>query len=99
MCCLIHSFDGANRSLVMLVAFLMNRYKWKLSKALEFVRSKQLFIGLSEHYIEQLEILEHILMQAGIPLSSEWRIEYTSTEEEIVSKTFLNSQEIEIQEP
>ena len=74
MCCLIHSFDGANRSLVMLVAFLMNRYKWKLSKALEFLRSKQLFIGLSEHYIEQLEILESLLLGSGIQLSTEWRI-------------------------
>ena len=40
MCCLIHSYDGVNRSLVMLVAFLMNRYRWKLGKTLEFVRSK-----------------------------------------------------------
>lgn len=47
MCCLIHSFDGANRSVVMLSAFLMNRYRWKLGKTLEFIRSKQIFIGLS----------------------------------------------------
>jgi hypothetical protein len=57
MCCLIHSFDGANRSVVMLTAFLMSRYRWKLGKTLEFIRSKQIFIGLSEHYIEQLETL------------------------------------------
>lgn len=64
MCCLIHSFDGVNRSLVMLVAFVMSRYRWTLSKSLEFIRSKKIFIGLSEHYIEQLEILEEILNQS-----------------------------------
>ena len=92
MCCLIHSFDGSNRSLVMVAAFLMNRFRWKLSKVFEFVRSKQLFIGLSDHYIEQLEILQEILEKTGKPLSSQWRIEYISIEQEIISKTFLNSQ-------
>jgi hypothetical protein len=46
---------------VMLTAFLMSKYRWNLSKTLEYIRSKKIFIGLSEHYIEQLEILETIL--------------------------------------
>ena len=61
LCCIISSAAGNNRSLVMLTAFLMSKYRWSLSKTLEYIRSKKIFIGLSEHYIEQLELLEVIL--------------------------------------
>ena len=57
VCCLIHSYDGNNRSLVMLSGYLMCKYKWTVSKTLEFIRSKNVFIGLSEYYIQQLELL------------------------------------------
>ena len=55
VCCLVHSFDGNNRSLVMLSGYLMYKYRWTASKTLQFIRSKNVFIGLSEHYIRQLE--------------------------------------------
>ena len=32
------------------------------------------------------------------PLSVKWRIDYTCQEEEVISKTFINSQEIESSE-
>jgi hypothetical protein len=40
MCCLIHSYDGINRALVILIGYLMNQYRWKINKTLEFIRSK-----------------------------------------------------------
>lgn len=52
----------------------MNRYRWRLGKVLEFIRSKSIFIGLSEHYIEQLEMLEEFLGKSEPELTSDWRI-------------------------
>jgi hypothetical protein len=57
MCCLITSNQGNNRAMVMLVAYLMSKFRWSLNKTLEYVRSKSIYIGLTEHYIHQLEIL------------------------------------------
>lgn len=34
MCCLIYSANGNSRSLVILAAFLMSSYRWKLGKTL-----------------------------------------------------------------
>ena len=54
LCCIIFSAGGNNRTLAMLTALLMSKYRWNLSNTLEYVRSKKIYIGLSEHYIEQL---------------------------------------------
>ena len=80
----------------MLSAFLMSRYRWTLSKTLEYIQSKKIYIGLSEHYIEQLELIETILNQeeGKLELSTGWRGPYVSDEEDLLSKTYLNSQEI-----
>jgi len=51
MCCLVHCGNGGNRSLVMVTAYLMNRFKWKLCKAIQFLQSKGAFIGLTENNI------------------------------------------------
>ncbi len=63
MCCLVMSQKNNTRSLVMIVAFLMNKFRWSLRKTLEYVRSKGVYIFLTEHYILQLELLENILNQ------------------------------------
>jgi len=52
---MIFSASGNNRSLVMLCAYLMSKYRWTLDKTLAYIRSKNIFIGLSEAYIIQLE--------------------------------------------
>ena len=85
----------------MLTALLMSRYRWTLSKTLKYVRSKNIFIGLSEHYIRQLEVLECILQeQEGEDrLSAGWGGPYRTNEEEIIAKTYLNSQEIQYDLP
>ena len=80
----------------MLTAFLMSKYRWTLSKTLQYVRSKKIYIGLSEHYIEQLELLESILnnQEEKPKLTNSWRGPYNSDEENLISKTYINSQEI-----
>lgn len=39
--CLIHSINGKSRACAVLVAYLMKKYSWSLSKCLEFVNSKK----------------------------------------------------------
>jgi hypothetical protein len=83
----------------MLSAFLMSKYRWSLSKTLEYIRSKNIFIGLSEHYISQLEQLESLLNseEDKAKLTNGWKGPYSNDEEEIISKTFINSQELPIE--
>jgi hypothetical protein len=45
----------------MLTAYLMSRYRWTLGKTLAYIRAKNVFIGLSENYISQLEALQPFL--------------------------------------
>jgi hypothetical protein len=80
----------------MLSAFLMSKYRWTLDKTLAYIRSKNVFIGLSENYIAQLETLQTILNdELDKPkLTSEWKGPFNNDEEEIISKTYINSQEI-----
>jgi hypothetical protein len=100
LCCIIFSANGNNRSLVMLSAYLMSRYRWTLDKTLAYIRSKSVFIGLTESYIGQLESLESMLnAEEDKPkLTSEWKGPYGTDEEEIISNTFINSQEIALPE-
>ena len=98
LCCIISSANGNNRSLVMLSAFLMSKYRWSLDKTLAYIRSKDIFIGLTENYIAQLEALEGILNEESDKpkLTNDWKGPYFNDEEEIISKTFINSQEIPV---
>jgi hypothetical protein len=80
LCCIIFSANGNNRSLVMLSAYLMSRYRWTLDKTLAYIRSKSVFIGLTESYIAQLENLEAILSQeeGKAKLTNDWKGPYNS---------------------
>lgn len=39
--CLIHSVNGKSRATAVLVAYLMRKYQWNLSKCLEFIVDKK----------------------------------------------------------
>lgn len=39
--CLIHSINGKSRACAVLMAYLMKKYSWSLSKCEEFVTSKK----------------------------------------------------------
>jgi protein-tyrosine phosphatase len=51
MCCLIHCGNGYNRSLTLLTAYVMDRFKWRLLKAIDFLQSKGVTIMLTESNI------------------------------------------------
>jgi hypothetical protein len=84
----------------MLCAYLMSRYRWTLDKTLAYIRSKGVFIGLSESYIGQLENLQLMLNaeEGKTKLTNDWKGPSNTEEEEIISKTYINSQEIALPE-
>lgn len=52
LCCLIHCNQSGNRGLVLLTAYLMDRFRWRLRKTIEFLQSKGVSIVLSDSNIE-----------------------------------------------
>ena len=68
----------------------MNRFKWKLCKAIQFLQSKGAFIGLTENNIQELANLEIILLKDS-RLTSAWTGPFVDEEEELISKTFANT--------
>ena len=56
--CLIHSIFGKSRSCAVLVAYLMKKYNWSLSKCLELVNSKKEGIEIRNNYLSQMQELE-----------------------------------------
>lgn len=51
MCCLLHCGNGSNRSLTILTAFVMEKFKWRLLKAIDFLQSKGVVVRLTESNI------------------------------------------------
>ena len=90
MCCLVHCGAGHYRGLAILTAYLMDRFGWRLRKTVEFLQSKAVPITLSQSHIEELVNLERYLGN-HTPLSSGWSGPYLSEEEELLSKTFINT--------
>ncbi len=70
-CCLIHSNEGNNRCIAVVIAYLMVKYKWKLLKVFQFLESKNIENKLSENYIKQLRELEDMLASENL-MSSGW---------------------------
>lgn len=69
MCCLLHCGTGHYRSLVLLMAFLMDRFQWRLRKVVDYLQSKAIPITLSESQLEELVGLErHLSMNSVMTL-------------------------------
>jgi protein-tyrosine phosphatase len=57
LCCLVHCNTDGYRSLTLVIAFLMERYKWRLRKTIEYLQSKAVPIFLTDRNIEELTTL------------------------------------------
>eukprot|EP01121_Diplochlamys_sp_Union-15-3_P012319 TRINITY_DN3678_c0_g2_i1.p1 TRINITY_DN3678_c0_g2~~TRINITY_DN3678_c0_g2_i1.p1 ORF type:complete len:158 (+),score=14.10 TRINITY_DN3678_c0_g2_i1:11-484(+) len=60
---LIHCVAGVNRSVSVLIAYLMQHKKWKLKEALQFVKEKRSYISPHPGYIRQLQEYEKQLFK------------------------------------
>lgn len=51
LCCLIHCNQDGYRSLTLAIAYLMDRFKWRLRKTIEYLQSKGVSIILTDRNI------------------------------------------------
>ena len=86
---LVHSVRGRSRSVTLVTAYLMKKYKWTANKALQYVQSRRSDIAIKPGFHRQLMALERRLMSDG-PLSATWDIHFH--EDLILRNTYVNSQ-------
>jgi protein-tyrosine phosphatase len=71
--CLVHSVNGKSRSFTVIVAYLMRKYQWSLSKCLQFIDSRKENLQIRLNYLSELEVLEKRIKKAH-SLNSNWDI-------------------------
>jgi len=92
---LIHSMNGESRSVCVLLAYLMKKYRWCLKKATEFLEARQLEMHMNDGFHEQLESFEIRLARQGGPLETDWqgtsRQATADGDELLLQNTFINT--------
>lgn len=88
---LVHSVKGESRSACIVLAYLMQKYHWALSKALEFLNSRKADCKVNSNFLAQLVLFEAQLnATTSNALSKTWDL--TEDPEEILLRnTYLNS--------
>ena len=88
---LVHSVRGQCRSVVIVIAYLMRKYRWTMVKSFEFVNSRRPDLNTRQSFIQQLAGFEGRLAKQ-IPLAAGWEALPSDPEEMVLRNTFLNSQ-------
>lgn len=87
----MHSKEGNSRVFVVVVAYLMWRYRWGYEKVMEYIEAKverEGEVKMVQKYVDGLKELE---MQMG-ELSKGWELIGNESDEEVVLvKTYINT--------
>ncbi len=95
---LAHSFLGCDKVCIVVIIYLMKKYKWSLKKFIEYLRSKKQDIDIPLYFFEQLQKFEN-RMKLGKELTIDipWEFEgLKDPEEKIMINTYLNGFKPEI---
>lgn len=96
---LVHSVRGQSRSMCVLAAYMMGKYRWSLSKTFEFLNSRRPDFEIKSGFIRQLQLFEGRFFKALSP-TSRWvelsEDEHLGSEELMLRNTYLNSQALPI---
>ena len=89
---LAHSFKGQDRVCIVVLIYLIKKYKWSLKKSFEYLKSKKQDVDIPPYFLSQLIKFEGRLIQRGeltkdIPWSFENLID---PEEKLLRNTYLN---------
>jgi protein-tyrosine phosphatase len=68
---LISSLKGKNRSSVVVLIYLMKKYKWSLDKSIEYLKSKKNDMDIMKQFMTQLSLFEARLNRICVK-SSDW---------------------------
>lgn len=88
---LIHSVKGESRCACVLLAYLMKKYKWALTKSLEFLNSRKPDCKIKPNFLFQLVKVENWLARTqGIFFSKNWE-KSDEPGETLLRNTYINS--------
>ena len=94
---LAHSFKGQNRVCIVVLIYLMKKYKWSLNKSMQFLKSKKQDVDIPIYFFEQLKQFEMRLRTRGeLTVDVPWEFEgLKDPEEKLLRNTYLNGVKME----
>ena len=89
---LAHSLKGQNRVCIVVLIYLMKKYKWSLNKSLQYLKSKKQDVEIPIFFFEQLKQFEIRLKTRGeLTYDVPWEFEgLKDPEEKLLRNTYLN---------
>jgi len=94
---LIHSIKGQNRSVAVVLVYLMRTQSWSMQKALDFVGSRRPGLAPRASFVVQVSAYEARLARTQV-LTSHWDLAPSDPEQAILRNTYLNSRAGEVVE-
>ena len=90
---LAHSFKGQNRVCIVVLIYLMKKYKWSLKKSMEYLKSRKQDVDIPSFFLSQLIKFESRLIQRGeLTNDIPWSFEgLKDPEEKLLRNTYINS--------
>ena len=90
---LAHSFKGQNRVCIVVLIYLMKKYKWSLNKSMDYLKSKKNDVEIVPYFYIQLIKFEERLKKRGelnsdIPWPSTFLL--NDKEETLICNTYMN---------
>ena len=88
-----HSVKGQNRICIVVIIYLMKKYKWSLKKSLEYLKSKKKDVNIVPYFFIQLQNFEQRLIQRGELKQNDipWDFDnLTDPEEKLLRNTYMN---------
>ena len=101
---LVQSVRGHNRSVCIIAAYLMRKFRWTLYKTLEYLHSRRPDLEMNANFFNQLMNLEVKLTKMGLaPKTYNWDevgddIKNFDSEELLIRNTYLNSKNLGVAE-
>ena len=89
---LAHSNKGQDRVCIVVLIYLMKKYKWSLIKSMQFLQSKKKDVEIPDFFMIQLKNFENRLIQRG-ELTHDIPWEFgglTDPEEKLLRNTYIN---------
>ena len=87
------SYTSQSRICVVVVIYLMKKFKWCLNKCIEFIKSRKSDVNIQKHFITQLMQFEKRLIQRGEGVKAvPWSVDdIKDPEERLLRNTYVNS--------
>jgi hypothetical protein len=87
------SYTSQSRICVVVVIYLMKKFKWCLNKCIEFIKSRKNDVNIQKHFITQLMQFEKRLVQRGEGVKAvPWSVDdIKDPEERLLRNTYVNS--------